>query len=153
MHSIAMAICTTTMPAMQADFLDAHERHWQDAELLFERRRLANADHLYGMAAECGLKRLMLAFGMPFNHGKDWPEKREDRAHADGIWDRFETYRSSHSKGPGYALSPDNPFSNWNAGQRYAAQRHFDETRMTEHRAGAEQVSRLIRKSEREGLV
>ncbi len=43
---------------MQADFLDAHERHWQDAELLLTNQRLANADHLYGMSAECGLKRL-----------------------------------------------------------------------------------------------
>jgi hypothetical protein len=40
---------------MNADFLDAHYRHWQDAELLFGRGRLANADHLYGLAAECGL--------------------------------------------------------------------------------------------------
>jgi len=40
------------------DFLDAHERHWEDAELLFGNRRWANADHLYGLAAECGLKAL-----------------------------------------------------------------------------------------------
>jgi hypothetical protein len=52
---------------MQADFLDAHERHWQDAELLLTNQRLANADHLYGMSAECGLKRLMLAFGMTYD--------------------------------------------------------------------------------------
>ena len=140
---------------MQADFFDAHQRHWQDAELLRAHGRFANADHLYGMAAECGLKRLMLAFGMPFNPQKDWPERREDREHADGIWERFETYRSGHTKGPGYALSPapGNPFSNWNAGQRYAAQHHFDEARVTEHRAGAEQVCRLIKKAEREGLL
>jgi hypothetical protein len=138
---------------MQADFLDAHQRHWQDAELLLAQGRLANADHLYGMAAECGLKRLMLKFGMLFNHDKDRPEKREDRAHADGIWDRFETYRSGHTKGPGYVLSTDNLFSDWTAEQRYAAQHHFDATRVTQHRAGAEQVCRLIQKAEREGLL
>jgi hypothetical protein len=138
---------------MKADFLDAHQRHCQDAELLFGLQRLANADHLYGIAAECGLKRLMLAFGMPFNPDKDWPEKREDRAHADGIWDRFEAYRSGHTRGPVYVLSPDNPFSDWTAGQRYAAQHCFDATRVSEHRAGTEQVSRLIRKAERAGLL
>jgi len=44
---------------MTADFLDAHERHWTDAEILFAQGRFANADHLYGLSAECGLKWLM----------------------------------------------------------------------------------------------
>ena len=52
---------------MQANFLDAHERHWGDAERFFSAGRYANADHLYGMAAECGLKRLMVHFGMAVN--------------------------------------------------------------------------------------
>ena len=30
-----------------ADFVDAHHRHWADAELLFEHDRWANADQLY----------------------------------------------------------------------------------------------------------
>ena len=41
---------------MKADFLDAHQRHWDDAEHLLQAQRWANADHLYGFAAECGLK-------------------------------------------------------------------------------------------------
>lgn len=49
---------------MKTDFHDAHERHWDDAERLFEAQRWANADHLYGVAAECGLKWLMVHFGM-----------------------------------------------------------------------------------------
>ena len=51
----------TTIPT---DFYDAHHRHWEDAERLYHNERWANADHLYGIAAECGLKRLMIAFGM-----------------------------------------------------------------------------------------
>ena len=38
----------------RVSFLDAHNRHWKDAELLFCRARLANADQLYGFSAECG---------------------------------------------------------------------------------------------------
>ena len=67
---------------MQADFLDAHDRHWDDAGRLFAAQRWANADHLYGMAAECGLKRLMLAFGMPFDSVGDRPANQPDRVHA-----------------------------------------------------------------------
>ena len=45
---------------MYIDFLDAYLRQWEDAEMLFGSERWATADHLYGLAAECGLKRLMI---------------------------------------------------------------------------------------------
>ena len=67
---------------MHTDFLDAHKRHWADAEYLFNGSRWANADQLYGVSAECGLKRLMVAFGMDFNIIKGIPVEREDRVHA-----------------------------------------------------------------------
>jgi len=41
---------------MSIDFLDPHDRHWEDGERLFGVSRWANADHLYGLSAECGLK-------------------------------------------------------------------------------------------------
>lgn len=62
---------------MQADYLDAHERHWEDAEHLFQSGRWANADHLYGLAAECGLKKLMLAFGMSYDTSRDRPDNKK----------------------------------------------------------------------------
>jgi hypothetical protein len=45
------------MSPMNTDFLDAHERHHDDADHLHANARHANADHLYGVSAECGLKR------------------------------------------------------------------------------------------------
>lgn len=58
---------------MSVDFLDAHRRHWEDAELLHEHARWANANQLYGIAAECGMKRLMLVFGMPLDSNREMP--------------------------------------------------------------------------------
>ncbi len=96
---------------MQADFLDAHERHWYDADRLFSAGRYANADHLFGMAAECGLKRLMMKFGMMVStEGK--PKERDDREHVDKIWARFESYRSGSVEGRDYGLPTPNPFDN-----------------------------------------
>lgn len=138
---------------MQTDFLDAHERHWQDAELLWDAQRLANADHLYGMAAECGLKRLMLRFGMAFDETRGWPTKRVDREHADGIWQRFESYRHGRQDAIGYALPTENPFNDWHVAQRYAARWHFEANSVSAHRAGADLVRRLIRQAERDGLI
>lgn len=47
------------MARLTEHFRDAMDRHWQDAELLHRKERLANADHLYGLSAECGLKALL----------------------------------------------------------------------------------------------
>lgn len=138
---------------MQADFLDAHERHWDDAEALFQAQRWANADHLYGMAAECGLKRLMLAFGMLYDTASDRPSQKADRTHANGIWARFESYRCGHHQGAGYALTAPNPFADWDVAQRYAHQSNFDQARAEAHQAGVILVRNLVQKAKREGLI
>ena len=138
---------------MQADFLDAHERHWSDAECLFQGQRWANADHLYGMAAECGLKRLMHAFGMPYDTARDRPAQQDDRVHANSAWARFESYRSGHAQGTSYALSRGHPFANWDVSDRYAHQSCFDQARAQGHQVGAQAVRSLITKAQYEGLL
>jgi len=138
---------------MKADFLDAQQRHWVDAEHLLQAQRWANADHLYGMAAECGLKRLMLALGMPYDAAQDRPDQQSDRVHANGIWVRFESYRSGHAQGMGYALPGNNPFANWDVADRYAHQANFNQARAQGHRAGAQTVRDLISQAQREGLL
>jgi len=138
---------------MQSDFLDAHQRHLEDAEMLDENERLANADHLYGMSAECGLKRLMLAFGMPFDHDQDRPRDRQDRVHIDEVWQRYDVYRSGHHHGAQYPLSSPNPFDDWHVSQRYAHRSNFDAARVQKHRTGAEEVLEMVKKARLEGLI
>ncbi|WP_397378691.1 SAM-dependent methyltransferase [Pseudomonas sp.] len=138
---------------MKTDFIDALDRHWQDAECLYGNERWANADHLYGFAAESGLKGLMLKFGMTIDETKDMPSNEKDRKHADAIWARYESYRSGHHKGADYLLSEPNPFDNWRASDRYASQSQFDRAHVTPHRHGAELVRELVKKANREGLL
>lgn len=138
---------------MQADFLDAHMRHWDDAERLFVAERWANSDHLYGVSAECGLKQLMLAFGMPFDSGRDRPHSEQDRKHVDSLWARYESYRHGHHQGAGYVLVGANAFEDWHVSQRYAHQLRFDANRAASHRDGADLVRQLIKKAQREGLI
>lgn len=138
---------------MQVDFLDAHQRHWDDAEALLNTQRLANADHLYGISSECGLKKLMLTFGMPYDQTKDWPSDGKDRKHVNDIWMRFESYRCGHAVGVGYVLPSLNPFHDWDISQRYAHQSDFDQARIQAHQDGARAVCALIRKAKLEGIV
>lgn len=137
---------------MNSDFKDAHQRHWEDAELLYSNDRWANADHLYGVAAECALKCLMLAFGMPFDDVSDRPKDRQDRQHADGIWLRYETYRSGHHRGIDYGL-PSNPFADWSIEQRHANRSNFDPARVNHHKQGTQKVRDLLQKAVLEGLI
>ncbi|WP_322511207.1 SAM-dependent methyltransferase [Chloroflexus sp.] len=136
---------------MKTDFLDAHHRHWEDAELLFAASRWANADHLYGLAAECGLKRLMIVFGMPVN-SSGAPALTIDRVHADQAWVRYEVYRSGRGSAK-YQLSSSNPFNGWRIGQRYANRANFNKARAQAHRKGAEKVRNLIEEAVKDGWI
>ncbi|AZV28076.1 SAM-dependent methyltransferase [Pseudomonas syringae] len=137
---------------MNPDFLDAHQRHMVDAESLFLASRLGNADQLYGFAAECGLKKLMHHFGMVIMQN-GMPQERDDRVHADGVWDRYDTYRASSVNGANYALPSLNPFLDWEASQRYANSGDVLLQSVEAHKQAAETVAALVRKALLEGLI
>ncbi|MEI7748441.1 MAG: hypothetical protein WCI81_05140 [Chlorobiaceae bacterium] len=136
---------------MNLDYLDAHERHWEDAELLMKTHRFANADHLYGISAECGLKRLMQEFGMLM--AGDKPKIKDDNVHADKVLGRFESYRSGHHFGTNYMLAAQNPFHNWSISDRYAHRREFNSNIVANHRKGADEVRNLLKKAKLEGIL
>ena len=136
---------------MNVDFLDAHHRHWDDAEMLFKQSRWANADHLYGVSAECGLKQLMIAFGMGVDAAGS-PLNKEDKVHAQTAWLRYETYRSGHGAAA-YVLPQITPFDDWAVSQRYAHRSNFDSAHVQAHRQGAEAVKHLITQATQNGLL
>lgn len=138
---------------MAADFIDSHSRHYDDANHLFSINRFANADQLYGFSVECGLKSLMIAFGMPFDQSQQIPQNRDDRVHADRVWDKYESYRSAHSSGANYILSNTNPFNNWNASQRYENQSSYNNATVNPHKNAADQVRQLVKKAQLDGLL
>ena len=138
---------------MRADYRDALDRHWLDAEDLNVRGRFANADHLYGVAAECGLKFMMILFGMNTDPAKGDPTNRKDWVHADGAWTRYEAYRSGIGSGIKYALPASNLFSDWRVSQRYGHRGNFDATRASRHRAGTIIVRKMTAQARADGLM
>lgn len=138
---------------MQADYLNAHERHMGDAELLFQANRLANADHLYGLAAECGLKALIekLSHSGKLDWKQDYVHVMEDKKPANA-WLRYQAHLSGHGLGTKLAVPPSNPFSDWSVSQRYAHESQFDLLRVQAHRSGAALVSSLMKTARKEGL-
>ena len=128
---------------MATDFADAHSRHWQDAELLFEHHRWANADQLYGLSAECGLKAVMQELGMPVDDtGR--PEG-EYRKHVNKLWPVFQDFANRRG-GARYLnmLPSDNPFANWAIDHRYGKSDDFHPADVVPHRAATEQIARMV---------
>lgn len=136
---------------MQTDFFNAFRRHLRDAEYLYDDSRWPNADQLYAYSAECGLKCLMKQFGMLVDPVSGDPRK-QDRLHADEIWNRYEAYRAGRGVA-GYELPQTNPFGDWNINQRYAHEVDIDQARVDPHKNCALMVKNLIQKAVLEGRL
>ena len=133
-----------------ADFRDAHRRHWQDAELLFKHQRWANADQLYGLSAECGLKAVMVGLGMDVRADRA-PVRREYRQHVDALWAEFMSFASGRSGSPYVQMLPTaNPFATWSIDNRYAHGGHFSKAAVDPHRAAALATRKMAQRAQQE---
>lgn len=72
-----------------ADFVDAHRRHWEDGNLLYDHDRWANAAYLLGFSAECGLKAAMQVLEWMSVNAMGVPLESEHRKHIQEIWPLF----------------------------------------------------------------
>ncbi len=138
---------------MPVDYRDAAERHWKDAEYLFSDARLANADHLFGLAAECALKAVMHGLGMKLSG--DRPEDPRYQKHINILWSEFVSFAASRS-GARY-LNPlrkeVNPFKDWNVNGRYGNGAAFPQTTVAGHRIGAKGTMLALQAAILDGVV
>ena len=139
------------MTSHPPDFLDAHDRHWEDAETLFGHQRWANADQLYGFSAECGLKAVMQALGMPIDTTTGTPPKKY-RKHIQDLWPLFQTYAGSRNGATYLAMLPTgSPFADWSHHDRYAHQSYCPEPDAVSHRMAAKKLRPLVRHAQQNG--
>ena len=140
--------------AYPADFPNAHVRHWRDAELLFRAGRWANADQLYGFSAECGLKAVMVAGGMPVDLETGTPTEPRHRKHIHELWSTFRSFvQGRQTGGLLHRLPEPNPFAAWSHHNRYASSHHFDEEAIAPHRTAAHLVRRFYLRLQVRGYV
>ena len=127
------------------DFADAHLRHGDDAELLFDSKRLAGADHLYGMSAECGLKAVMERLGMEVD-AAGTPKDSHYKKHIHELWPIFKDFIQNRKQAR-FRLPPDEPFADWSHHDRYVHRSGFDERKVCRHRCGAQQIRSLVERA------
>ncbi|HVK70888.1 MAG TPA: hypothetical protein VM694_40815 [Polyangium sp.] len=130
-------------PSPRFDYTEAANRHFRDAEALgaLTPPRMANADHLYGIAAECALLGILQtdptkASSFSADGGLDdrW------RKHINVLWGMF-CHEIERHRSLGFVMShlrsefpeqprrpgdrprfPSNPFKGWSVDQRYLSE-------------------------------
>lgn len=129
-----------------ADFADAHRRHLEDAELLFGNARWANANHLYGLSAECGLKAVMRALGMPVDAGGKPSPKYMRRLPR--VWPEFLDFVAGRSDMPAARTFPGGErFGDWSIEDRYAHRRWFQRDNVETHRRAAQGILDMVERA------
>ena len=139
---------------MPTDFRDAAERHFEDAEYLEVDERLANTDHLYGLAAECALKAVMRGLGMNLRPDGA-PDQSQHRVHIDGLWGEFVTFSQNRGgiKYTSSIASTNNPFSDWEVGLRYNHRNDITSEMLTRHKNGAKLTKQVLDTAILDGVV
>lgn len=127
------------------DFWSAARRHLRDGETLRHERRLDNADHLFGLAAECAVKYALI------NQGVAAPPPRgiDNRytTHIDKLRQDAQVYLSGRGVASLAALLDDsNYFSTWRIEHRYKADGFVDERRCERHAEQARQTLELVQR-------
>ncbi len=137
---------------MPSDFRDAADRHFEDAGLLGSNKRVANADHLFGLSAECALKAVMQGLGMKLR-ADGAPSERGHRVHVNDLWPEFRSFASGRNAVRYADYIGLNPFSDWNIGQRYSHRSDISKDMLESHKKGAEKTMELLHKAIFDGVV
>lgn len=123
---------------MKIDFENAAKRHYRDGELLYAHSYWANADQLYGLSAECILKRIIVGLdpssvNQATGDFTDQNHKKHlNKNNTNGLWNYFSiTFAGRLAQ---HSLPSVNGFGNWDIFQRYVHESYIDQHRADSHR-------------------
>ncbi len=138
---------------MASDFRDASSRHLLDGQLLEAQGRLANADHLFGVSAECSLKAIMIGLGHPTT-SSGAPQDHLD--HINVLLPKFEVWANGLLDAKHLGMMPiTGAFSQWSVHQRYWSRTdaRFTEANVANLAAGAEQCRDVFNELVLDGIL
>lgn len=121
------------------DYQGSAARHWNDATLLEKKYRHANANQLYGLAAECAIKTALCQVPGLVKDGK----LQKHRTHIDKLWGPT-LIQSIQNRFPKLVALLDhyekNPFHDWRIDHRYAREGTVSEDAFKRHRDMAKRL-------------
>ncbi len=124
------------------DYRAAALRHWQDAGLLENNNRLENADHHYGFAAECAIKKALVSLPSFVNSGS--LDKRF-KTHINELWGRI-ALSSLQKAYPSLCalLKASDPYNNWHVDQRYFSDGRITQANVDSHKGSARRILGIV---------
>ena len=140
------------------NFKIAARRHYVDAEYLLNDQRWPNADHLAGVAAECGLKAIMEGWlGATLNSSGVlvWgPSNAQLRYHVDRLWNEIPQIIAGRSA-PTFVtlISGPPPFATWDVSDRYSDGSAITEQCAREHVDKAKEIIEVLEQAMLNGVV
>jgi hypothetical protein len=146
-------------PVPNPDFSAAARRHHQDARFLLDDRRWPNADHLAGVAAECGLKAILLGyFGATLGNNSRpvWGQPAKTLGHVNHLWSELPLIISGRSAPVFAALiagPPPQPFASWDIADRYSDGNTITEQYAREHLDMTKKIMGLLEQAVLNGVV
>jgi hypothetical protein len=138
-----------TVTIKPVDFRHAAGRHFKDAELLMANNRHANAGQLYGFAAECGIKFLLVWKGYPSDPLTGDIQKGETlRKHVNELVNNLHNQLRVELDGRGgaryLAMIPSiGHFSDWTIDQRYYTDSALPDS-ATKWRGAAREIIQML---------
>jgi hypothetical protein len=124
---------------MPEDYAVAATRHFRDAVLLEESRRVENADQLFGFAAECAIKRALVDLPGFLAGGRLAPAYHK---HINQLWG-FVPLQNISRRYTGLVVvlkGLQQPFADWSTDQRYGPDGVVTGEAMGRHRKAAARV-------------
>lgn len=124
---------------MPEDYAAAATRHFRDAALLEESRRVANADQLFGFAAECAIKRALVELPGFLAGGRLDPAYHK---HVNQLWDCVPLQGIQRRYPTLMVLLKGlrQPFRDWSTDQRYGPDGVVTGEAIERHRKAAVRV-------------
>jgi hypothetical protein len=141
---------------MKVDFKNAAQRHYEDAEILYNNSRWGNADQLYGLSSECVLKRIIT--GLEPNNVDQTGDftNRDHKKHFDknnpkGLWNHFSV--SFSGRLAQHSLPNSNSFSDWDIFQRYLHTSCINKQQVDKHRLATISLQNLLQQLFTDGVI
>lgn len=141
------------------NFPTAAYRHHKDAQFLVDDQRWPNADHLAGVAAECGIKAILLGyFGAQLDKNSKpvWGMPHKTLGHINHLWTELPLIISGRSS-PVFATliagPPPDPFASWDIADRYSDGSTVTEQCAREHLDMAKKILVLLEQAIRDGVM
>ena len=141
---------------MNVHFYNASRRHHADAEFLMNNHRIPNAAQLYGFAAECGLKAMLVSHGLPTDQNTgDIIEKgpHKFRTHVNVLVNHVGIFSTDRNYCKYLAMLPNLPsFSDWDPAHRY-----YDAAKIPvsheKWRQAATEVTKMLEQANLDGVI